>query len=54
MPNSKPNIPRVRSWVAIDAHMRRAGEIGNKRGKGRARGDQRSRGQIKRDIQTDH
>jgi hypothetical protein len=35
--------PRVRSWVAVAAHMRSGAGSHGKRGKGRARRDKRSR-----------
>lgn len=46
-----PEQPKTRSWIAVAAHQRRAAkDMGNKRGKGRARKDSRSRGQVKRSL----
>ena len=44
---------RVRSWVAVDAHMRSGAGAHGKRGKGRTRREQRSRQAIRANLRRD-
>lgn len=42
--------PRVRSWVAVDAHMRNSAGTMGKAGKGRTRRDSRTRSNVRADL----
>jgi hypothetical protein len=42
--------PRVRSWVAVAAHMRSGAGSHGKRGKGRGRRDDRSRQSVRASL----